>query len=958
DSAGNTTSCSFDVTVLDVENPSISCPFNINTTASSASGAVVNYTSPVGTDNCSGATTTMVAGLASGSTFPIGITTVTHKVTDASGNFAECSFDVIVSGVAPSIVCPSNITQNNEVGVCGANVTFTATETVGIPASTITYSRPPGSYFQTGTTQVTATATNVIGTSSCTFDVTVTDNEVPNVVTQNITVALDVNGSATIIPQDIDNGSSDNCGIDNLSIDITSFDCNDVGSVCDKGSALDFDGVNDYARINNPYYSFTDEITVSWWVNFRDGDPMKSNWMGQSASGVDNMSTNVWLMHPNNLNSYGIIFYVNDNGTWRTAAVTGTPGWHLVTGVADQSGIRVYLDGVLKSSGTGISSGIKNNSNSILDIGKDPRYSPSGVRVANMQADEISVWNRALSSTEIGDLMTNCLAGNENGLVGYWQLNEGSGTNFLDLSSSGATGVLTSTMNASTDWVVSGAGVAAGSASNVVTLTVIDINGNSATGTANVTVEDNIAPVVVTQNISVQLDANGSVTISPNDIDNGSNDQCGIQKLELDINSFDCTDVGVNTSNNYSIDLNSYRAHLNAGNSAALKMTSQMTMEAWVHPTANYGTYGGIIFNREGEYEMARFGDGYLYWAFANSNPGWAWINTNIYLPFNTWTHIAITYNNGVVNAYQNGSLVSTFNGSGNIGDISPSLNELWIGERPSASQYFIGRIDEARIWNVERSSTELANNYNLTISGSEAGLVGYWPMEDGSGSLISSDYSSSNLDATLVGLNVNTAWVGASPAQSPGQTVTLTATDVNGNSSSGTAMVTVEDNTAPTIACVSIQSKNTDASVCNYTAIGTEFDPVAFADNCSGSLISNDFNTSATLANAVFPKGTTTVIWTVTDASSNTVSCSFDVVVTDNEVPTIACVSSRSKNTDVGVCNYTTIGTEFDPATYADNCPGSTIDNSYNNSATLANAVFPKGTTTVIWTVTDASSN
>src|SRR5690606_40366847 len=77
-----------------------------------------------------------------------------------------------------------------------------------------------------------------------------------------------------------------------------------------------------------------------------------------------------------------------------------------------------------------------------------------------------------------------------------------------------------------------------------VTLTVVDVNGNSASQTAVVTVEDTVAPIVVTQDITVQLDGNGAASIVPGDIDNGSSDNCAIASMSLDITSFDCSDVG------------------------------------------------------------------------------------------------------------------------------------------------------------------------------------------------------------------------------------------------------------------------------------------------------------------------------------------------------------------------------------------------------------------------------
>jgi len=223
DASGNTSSCSFTVTVNDTQAPSINCPANITgVVATSPNGAVVNYIAPVGTDNCTGATTTRISGLASGATFPIGTSTVTHQVTDAAGLTAQCSFTVTVVGVAPQIVCPSNITVNNATNQCGASVNFSATETVGIPASTISYSHASGSLFPVGTTTVTATATNSVGSSSCTFTVTVNDTQAPSIicapaVTVNNTPGLCtgtatltapvVTDNCTVAPQMLTNGS-------------------------------------------------------------------------------------------------------------------------------------------------------------------------------------------------------------------------------------------------------------------------------------------------------------------------------------------------------------------------------------------------------------------------------------------------------------------------------------------------------------------------------------------------------------------------------------------------------------------------------------------------------------------------------------------------------------------------------------------------------------------------------
>jgi len=228
DESGNSSTCSFTVTVTDNQAPTISCPANQTVNATSAAGAVVTYVAPVGTDNCSGASIVRTSGLASGSTFPIGTTTVTHTVTDGAGLTAVCSFNVTVIGHAPVVACPSNITVGNDVNQCSAIVNFAATETTGIPASTITYNIQPGTIFAIGTTSVTATATNAIGTSICTFTITVTDTQLPNVVAQNVTVYLDNNGQASITAAQVNNGSSDNCGIATMTVSPSNFTCADI----------------------------------------------------------------------------------------------------------------------------------------------------------------------------------------------------------------------------------------------------------------------------------------------------------------------------------------------------------------------------------------------------------------------------------------------------------------------------------------------------------------------------------------------------------------------------------------------------------------------------------------------------------------------------------------------------------------------------------------------------------
>lgn len=120
DAAGNVATSSFTVTVLDDEAPTVTCPNNIAVGISgSETSAVVNYNLPTATDNCSAEaniTITQTAGLASGSSFPIGETTNTFQVEDEYGNINQCSFTITVSTPETSVDLINGALTINDIG--------------------------------------------------------------------------------------------------------------------------------------------------------------------------------------------------------------------------------------------------------------------------------------------------------------------------------------------------------------------------------------------------------------------------------------------------------------------------------------------------------------------------------------------------------------------------------------------------------------------------------------------------------------------------------------------------------------------------------------------------------------------------------------------------------------------------------------------------------------------------
>ncbi len=141
DIAGNTSTCSFTVTVVDNQAPVITCPANISLPTPIGSCTVVVPYTVTSSDNCPGVTQALTAGLASGSAFPIGVNTVSWRATDASGNISNCSFTVTVTdGQLPVITGqPTNQT------VCvGTTAVFSVTATNVVSYQWQTWTGPSG----------------------------------------------------------------------------------------------------------------------------------------------------------------------------------------------------------------------------------------------------------------------------------------------------------------------------------------------------------------------------------------------------------------------------------------------------------------------------------------------------------------------------------------------------------------------------------------------------------------------------------------------------------------------------------------------------------------------------------------------------------------------------------------------------------------------------------------------
>lgn len=201
DSGGNTVTDTFDITIEDTTDPIITVPSDITVEATSPAGAVVSYVTSA--TDIADASPAIVCDTPSGSTFPLGDTTVSCTATDAAGNTDTDDFVVTVEDTTdPTFIgTPADFTVEAD-SPAGATVTYTDPTATDIADASVAVSCAPasGSVFGFGPTLVTCTATDDSGNdATSTFTVTVVDTTAPIVTVPADIVAEATNATGAVV---------------------------------------------------------------------------------------------------------------------------------------------------------------------------------------------------------------------------------------------------------------------------------------------------------------------------------------------------------------------------------------------------------------------------------------------------------------------------------------------------------------------------------------------------------------------------------------------------------------------------------------------------------------------------------------------------------------------------------------------------------------------------------------
>lgn len=248
------------------------------------------------------------------------------------------------------------------------------------------------------------------------------------------------------------------------------------------GTALNFDGINDYvilSNTNNPYNVSVSHIkTFQVW--FKNTSYQGSH-VRIFSTGTANWTTGVWFGYASG-SSY-LRFELCDGISYPGLAITGTTAirgdnqWHQATGIINGNIAILYLDAAYQGSVNISGLGAMNPAGPV-HVGNS--YNNESASYFQGNIDELRVWDRVLCQQEIMSTMNCELSGSESGLVAYYKFDNGiaSGNNsgiinLPDYTINANNGTLTNfgLTGSSSNWVSPG-GVITGSLCGVISPTI------------------------------------------------------------------------------------------------------------------------------------------------------------------------------------------------------------------------------------------------------------------------------------------------------------------------------------------------------------------------------------------------------------------------------------------------------------------------------------------------------
>ncbi|MEL7120962.1 MAG: HYR domain-containing protein, partial [Bacteroidota bacterium] len=480
---------------------------------------------------------------------------VTLTVIDNHGNSAICNAIVTIDKpTIPTALCKDHTVQLDATGNGVISITNVDNGSIDVCGNiSLSLDKTSFTCADVGNNTVTLTVrTSPSNQATCTSNVTVEDKFAPIIACPNIFATLDQNGTATISPQQLELFALDNCRVVSRSLDQTSFDCSNLGDNDVTITVTDINSNSSTCRVNLKVVDVTEPTArckdVTVYLDESGAASLSANDIDNDSKdncGITNRTLSKTSFDCSNVGSNTVTLTLSDK-SGNTSNCTST-----VT-VKDEAKPTALCQNVTVN--------LDNNGSGILSAAEVNAGSTDNCTIASVSIDKAS-FNCNSDEVEEVTLTVTDVNGNTSTCTSDVTINtsavlkavcrdidvfvNANGTGFFLENEIDGGSVGCGNLRFSDDRVdVTCADVGT---TRTITLVVFDENLNRASCTGIVSIKDEISPQANCKDIELILDGNGMATLTPQRIDNSSNDNCSVTNLSLSKTSFDCSNIGSNT---------------------------------------------------------------------------------------------------------------------------------------------------------------------------------------------------------------------------------------------------------------------------------------------------------------------------------------------------------------------------------------------------------------------------
>ena len=488
----------------------------------------------------------------------LGANTITFTAADASGNTSSAAVTLtLIDEIKPTLKVKAayilKLDAEGKATLSWEDIDEGSSDNCSIKDKLL--SKTSFTCVDLGTSKITFSAKDASGnTSTAEVNITVLDEVKPILKAKaSYTLKLDTDGKATLSWEDLDEGSSDNCSIKDKLLSKTSFTCADLGASNVTFTAKDASGNTSSTEVT---VTVVDEIKpilkarAAYILNLDAEGKATLKWEDLDEGSSDNCSIKDKLLSKTfftcaDLGSNKVTMTATDaSGNTSSAEVTFTVVDEIKPTLKAKATYTLKLDAEGKAilSWEDIDEGSSDNCSI-----KDKLLSKTSFTCADLGTSKITFTAKDASgntsTAEVNITVLDEVKPNLKTKAAYtlkldadgkatlrWEdLDEGSSDNCS----------IKDKLLSKTSFTCADLGT------SKITFTAKDASGNTSTAEVNITVLDEIKPILKTKAAySLKLNAEGKATLSWEDLDEGSSDNCSIKDKLLSKTSYTCADLG------------------------------------------------------------------------------------------------------------------------------------------------------------------------------------------------------------------------------------------------------------------------------------------------------------------------------------------------------------------------------------------------------------------------------